>query len=172
MTAALAIVRPPPGNQSCFPQGQSDIVRAPSRYQLHRTLHPSRSLYLKNFMPCQPEKAVVVQWSAHPTWYPKLLPALPNILMLSRGSGGRRFEPYPRRSISCGAALICVAWLFWCCLPVALVKLFISFVPSLLPYPMTLPEETFKGRGSGSRLRSHNYCYGLSPYIFSLAAQT
>jgi hypothetical protein len=33
-------------------------------------------LYSKNVMSPPPKKAVVVQWSAHPTWYPKFLRSL------------------------------------------------------------------------------------------------
>jgi hypothetical protein len=57
--------------------------------------------YTTTFIPIrkQKEKAVVVQWSAHPTWYPKLLSALPKFPnnSLSRGSGGRWFESNPWR---------------------------------------------------------------------------
>lgn len=35
------------------------------------------------------KKAVVVQWSAHPIWYPKLLSALPKNLILSLSLEGR-----------------------------------------------------------------------------------
>jgi hypothetical protein len=64
------------------------IIRLPfpEPYQTPPPNHPypslthttpiSSDLYIpKTSMPHQPQKAVVVQWSAHPTWYPKLLSA-------------------------------------------------------------------------------------------------
>jgi hypothetical protein len=45
---------------------------------------PLNTLYSRDILSLPTsEKAVVVQWSAHPTWYPKLLSALPKNLKLS-----------------------------------------------------------------------------------------
>jgi hypothetical protein len=82
------------------------ICRFPQDYEALRFQASLPSLftqpiYSMNVVSLPPKKkAVVVQLSAHPIWYPKFLRSLtykPN--SLSRGSGGRWFESSPRCSI-------------------------------------------------------------------------
>jgi hypothetical protein len=70
--------------------GPFDTTRAEGRSQLYsatlsklssliRRLPQRQPIYSRNIQVPQARKetAVVVQWSAHPIWYPKLLSALP-----------------------------------------------------------------------------------------------
>ena len=78
---------------------------------------PLNTLYSRDILSLPTsEKAVVVQWSAHPTWYPKLLSALPDNLIYSLSRVGRslvRIQPMT-------LVISFWSWIVLCCVDIIL----------------------------------------------------
>jgi hypothetical protein len=98
-------------------------------------------------------KAVVVQWSAHPTWYPKLLPALPKFLILSlKGREVVGSNPTHGDSFLIWRGLRSRRMVSFCC-SYAGAQLFVSSIVFFQPIPYLTRRNFEAKRGSGSRLK-------------------
>jgi hypothetical protein len=83
-------------------------------YLLHPTTFPMSTHTFEKHLgsPKQEKKtAVVVQWSAHSTWYPKLLSALPKNLIYSLSRVERSLV-----RIQLTVYMVPFAWFIWCSL--------------------------------------------------------